>query len=136
MDLLLADLQRRLADHDLTLELTPAARRLIAAEGHDPAFGARPLKRAVQRLVENPLARALLEGRFAPGLAHHGRRGSLCGTLLFKSGDETVVATAGERRDARARSTTPASPTDPVEAAIERASRPRKKPDDGGELLN
>ncbi len=136
VDLLLADLQRRLADHELTLELTPAARRLIATEGHDPAFGARPLKRSVQRLVENPLARALLEGRFPPGSHIVGDADALSGTLLFRSGDETVVATAGERRDARARPATPAPPADPVEAAIDRASRPRKKPDDGGELLN
>ena len=49
------------------LELTPAARALIAREGTDPAFGARPLKRTIQRLVENPLARALLSGPFKPG---------------------------------------------------------------------
>src|SRR6186713_3008060 len=55
VDLLLADLQRRLADRDLTLELTPAARGVIARDGHDPQFGARPLKRSLQRLVENPL---------------------------------------------------------------------------------
>ena len=67
VDLLVADLAVRLADQDLTLVLTPAARPLIAREGHDPQYGARPLKRAVQRLLENPLARALLEGRFAPG---------------------------------------------------------------------
>ena len=86
MDLLLADLQRRLADHELTMELTPAARRLIAAEGHDPAFGARPLKRSVQRLVENPLARALLEGRFPPGSHIVADADALSGTLLFRSG--------------------------------------------------
>ncbi len=136
VDLLLADLQRRLADHELTMELTPAARRMIAAEGHDPAFGARPLKRSVQRLVENPLARALLEGRFPPGSHILADADALSGTLLFRAGGETVVATAGERRDARARAATPAAPADPVEAAIERASRPRKKPDDGGDLLN
>ena len=90
----------------------------------------------MQRLVENPLARALLEGRFTPGSHIVGDADPLSGTLLFRSGDETVVATAGERRDARARPATPAPPADPVEAAIERASRPRKKPDDGGELLN
>ena len=67
VDLLLADLSRRLAGQDLVLELTPAARALIAREGHDPAFGARPLKRTIQRLVENPLARALLQGQFKPG---------------------------------------------------------------------
>src|SRR5262249_30994638 len=65
--LLLDDLSRRLADNDLELEVTPAARSLISREGHDPAFGARPLRRAIQRLVENPLAKALLEGRFKPG---------------------------------------------------------------------
>ena len=57
VELLLADLQRRLASQDLILELTPAARSLIAREGTDPTFGARPLKRTIQRLVENPLAR-------------------------------------------------------------------------------
>ena len=67
VELLLADLQRRLASQDLILELTPAARALIAREGTDPTFGARPLKRTIQRLVENPLARALIEGRFKPG---------------------------------------------------------------------
>src|SRR4051812_47275355 len=64
VELLVADLQRRLAAQDLTLDLTPAARSLIAREGTDPTFGARPLKRTIQRLVENPLARALIEGRF------------------------------------------------------------------------
>jgi ATP-dependent Clp protease ATP-binding subunit ClpB len=135
VELLVADLQRRLAEHDLTLELTPAARRLIAAEGHDPAFGARPLKRAVQRLVENPLARALLEGRFPPGSQIVADADALSSTLLFRAGEETVVATAAERRDARARNQAERGPQDAVEAAIERASKPRPKKDDG-ELLN
>ena len=64
VDLLLADLGRRLAQQDLALDLTPAARALIVREGTDPAFGARPLKRTIQRLVENPLARALVSGEF------------------------------------------------------------------------
>jgi ATP-dependent Clp protease ATP-binding subunit ClpB len=135
VDLLLADLQRRLADHDLTLELTPAARRLIAAEGHDPAFGARPLKRSVQRHVENPLARSLLEGRFPPGSTILADADAIGGTLLFRSGDETVVAQAGGRRDARtSRAEGAASAGDPVAAAIERSTRPHKK--DDGERLN
>ncbi len=73
VDLLLADLSRRLAEHDLTLELTPNARALIAREGTDLAYGARPLKRTIQRLVENPLARALLQGQFPAGIGDHGR---------------------------------------------------------------
>jgi ATP-dependent Clp protease ATP-binding subunit ClpA len=99
--LLVADLQRRLAEHELTIDLSPAARALIAAEGHDPAFGARPLKRAVQRLVENPLARTLLEGRFPPGSHIRVDADPASGTLVFSSDGETVVASAG-RRDARA----------------------------------
>ena len=60
VDLLLADLAAADRGQDLVLELTPAARALIVREGTDPAFGARPLKRTIQRLVENPFARALL----------------------------------------------------------------------------
>ena len=62
VDLLLADLQRRIAAQDLVLEVTPGAKTLIVREGTDPAFGARPLRRTIQRLVENPFARALLQG--------------------------------------------------------------------------
>jgi len=103
VDRLLADLARRLADNDLRIELTPAARQLIAAEGNDPAFGARPLKRAIQRLVENPLARALLEGRFAPGSTISIDADNVSRTLVFSTGDNTIVTSAGDRRvDARA----------------------------------
>ena len=67
VDLQLGRLDRLLADKKLTLEVTPEAKTLLASEGYDPAFGARPLKRAIQRLVQNPLAMALLEGKFADG---------------------------------------------------------------------
>ena len=60
-------LRARLAERGLALELTPEAKELVAEAGWDPAYGARPLKRALQRLVENPLAKELLEGRFAEG---------------------------------------------------------------------
>jgi len=63
----LARLNERLAERGLTLELTDGARELIAEAGWDPAYGARPLKRAIQRLLENPLALRLLEGEFAEG---------------------------------------------------------------------
>jgi ATP-dependent Clp protease ATP-binding subunit ClpB len=104
VDLLLADLQRRLATQDITLELTPAARGLIAREGHDPTFGARPLKRTIQRLVENPLARALIEGRFKPGQAITVDADPVGTTLLFSADGEAMVTDAGTRRDARRRS--------------------------------
>jgi ATP-dependent Clp protease ATP-binding subunit ClpB len=60
-------MEKLLADRKITLEVTPEARKLIAEEGYDPAFGARPLKRAIQRLVQNPLAMMVLEGRFGEG---------------------------------------------------------------------
>jgi ATP-dependent Clp protease ATP-binding subunit ClpB len=67
VELQLARLRSRLADRGLFLELTPGAKELVAEAGWDPTFGARPLKRALQRLVENPLALRLLEGDFAAG---------------------------------------------------------------------
>jgi ATP-dependent Clp protease ATP-binding subunit ClpB len=67
VDLQLARLRARLAERGLTIELTQAAKEAIAEAGWDPAYGARPLKRAIQRLLENPLARRLLEGDFADG---------------------------------------------------------------------
>ncbi|MFQ5692910.1 MAG: hypothetical protein ACE5IM_07710, partial [Nitrospinota bacterium] len=57
----------RLADRKIGLTLTDAAKALIAREGYDPAYGARPLKRAIQRLLEDPLSLRLLEGEFQPG---------------------------------------------------------------------
>jgi ATP-dependent Clp protease ATP-binding subunit ClpB len=59
--------ERLVADKKLSLDVTPAAKQLIVAEGYDPIYGARPLKRAIQRLLQNPLAMAVLEGRYAEG---------------------------------------------------------------------
>ena len=59
-------LQARLAKMDLTLEVSPAALKEIAKVGFDPVFGARPLKRAIQQRIENPLSKLLLEGKFLP----------------------------------------------------------------------
>jgi ATP-dependent Clp protease ATP-binding subunit ClpB len=67
VELQLARLRERLTERRIELEVTDAAKELLAEEGWDPAYGARPLKRAIQRLVENPLALELLEGRFAEG---------------------------------------------------------------------
>ena len=49
------------------MEVTPESKELIAEEGYDPSFAARPLKRTIQRLIQNPLAMAVLEGRFHDG---------------------------------------------------------------------
>ncbi|MFL5484570.1 MAG: ATP-dependent chaperone ClpB [Gemmatimonadaceae bacterium] len=67
IDLQLGRLEKLMADRKLTFGLTPSAREVLATEGYDPAFGARPLKRAIQRLLQNPLALAVLEGKFGEG---------------------------------------------------------------------
>jgi ATP-dependent Clp protease ATP-binding subunit ClpB len=67
VDLLMADLRRRLAERKIELELTPAGRSLIAREGFDPVYGARPLRRFIQRDVETRLARALIGGEAPEG---------------------------------------------------------------------
>ena len=66
-ELQLERLRSRLAERKLSLELTDAAKEVLAEAGWDPTYGARPLKRALQRLVENPLAQRLLQGEFAEG---------------------------------------------------------------------
>jgi ATP-dependent Clp protease ATP-binding subunit ClpB len=67
VDIQLARVLRRLEQQHLQLTLSEAARRLLAEEGYDPVYGARPLKRVVQRRLLDPLSLALLEGKFGPG---------------------------------------------------------------------
>jgi ATP-dependent Clp protease ATP-binding subunit ClpB len=92
VDLQLARLRARLADRGLSLELTDAAKEVLAEAGWDPAYGARPLKRAIQRLVENPLALRLLEGEFADGDTVHVEARS--GELVFEKAEVAEVAVA------------------------------------------
>ena len=67
VDIQLGYLHHRLAERDMTIVLTDAARDRLAEAGFDPVYGARPLKRAIQQQVENPLAQEILQGRFKPG---------------------------------------------------------------------
>jgi ATP-dependent Clp protease ATP-binding subunit ClpC len=67
VDLQMNEVQEQLGEHGLSVKLTPAAREWLAKEGFDPAFGARPLRRAIQKHVESPLSIAVLSGQFAEG---------------------------------------------------------------------
>jgi ATP-dependent Clp protease ATP-binding subunit ClpB len=67
VDLQLASVAKLLAERNVRIGLTPAARSLILAEGFDPAYGARPLRRTAQRLVQDPLALQILQGKIVPG---------------------------------------------------------------------
>ncbi|MEO0593781.1 MAG: AAA family ATPase, partial [Myxococcota bacterium] len=71
LDIQIAHLARLLRDRDLGLQVSDAAKRHLAEAGYDPVYGARPLKRTVQKQIQNPLASAILEGRFAPGDTVH-----------------------------------------------------------------
>ncbi len=91
VDLRLNDLRRMLADRHITLELTEAAREAIFRAGYDRAYGARPLKRAIQRLVQNPLAMKILDGSVL-----HGDRVTVdagrSGVLEFSTAGHPVAA--------------------------------------------
>ena len=65
--LLMKNVEKLLAERQITLELKPAAQELLLREGYDPAYGARPLRRTIQRLVQDPLALQILEGKVLPG---------------------------------------------------------------------
>ncbi|MCB0227087.1 MAG: AAA family ATPase, partial [Anaerolineae bacterium] len=67
VDLQVDEIAERLSEHGITIELTAAARNWLAEEGYDPAFGARPLRRTLQKQVESPLSVRLLQGEFAEG---------------------------------------------------------------------
>ena len=90
VELQLARLRERLAERGLGLELTDEAKELVAEAGWDPTYGARPLKRALQRLIENPLALRLLEGEFAEG--DTVRVDAVDGELVFGLGERAAAA--------------------------------------------
>jgi ATP-dependent Clp protease ATP-binding subunit ClpB len=92
VDLQLRRLRERLAERKVELEVTDEAREVIAAAGWDPAYGARPLKRAIQRLLENPLSLELLEGRFSEGQAV--RVDARDGELVFEHAEAATRAMA------------------------------------------
>ena len=88
VELQLKRFEQLLADRKLSFEVTAEAKHLLAEEGYDPAFGARPLKRAIQRLIQNPLAMRLLEGEFSEGdriLVQPGEGRQLSFTKLLSS---------------------------------------------------
>jgi ATP-dependent Clp protease ATP-binding subunit ClpB len=85
VDIQLGRLRSRLAERHITLELDAAAREHLVRVGHDPAYGARPLKRTIQREIENPLARLLLEGKVRDGQHVLVTLDAKAGTLKFEA---------------------------------------------------
>ena len=94
VDVQLNNFEKRLADRDLRLEITDAAKDFLANVGYDPTYGARPLKRAIQRYLENGLAEDILAGRFTAGDSIRVEAGD--GKLVFERavpaiGDESAI---------------------------------------------
>jgi ATP-dependent Clp protease ATP-binding subunit ClpB len=97
VDLRLEDLRRLLADRKISLELTDAAKELLFTEGYDPNFGARPLKRAIQKLVQDPLAMKILDGAVLHGDHVVVDADKKAGKMTFK-----VSERVGEKTPAKA----------------------------------
>jgi ATP-dependent Clp protease ATP-binding subunit ClpB len=98
VDIQLERLRARLADRHITIELTPEAKRYLVRVGYDPAFGARPLKRAIQKQVETPLGFLILEGKVRDGQrvqVDYDRAGQ---KLIFNPKKSTVTAEVGASR--------------------------------------
>src|SRR6185369_6584074 len=94
IDLRLEDLRRLLAERKISIELTDAAKELLFTEGFDPNFGARPLKRAIQKLIQDPLALKILDGEVLHG-DHIVVDGDKDGKMVFK-----VSERVGEKQPA------------------------------------
>jgi ATP-dependent Clp protease ATP-binding subunit ClpB len=90
VDIQLDRLRKRLGDRRLSLRVTPAAMELIANEGYDPQFGARPLKRVIQRRIQDPLALEILDGKFQEGDTIEVD--AQAGQLVIKKAERPVAA--------------------------------------------
>ena len=113
VDLLVARVRDQLIGQGVGIRLTPAARTLLATSGFDPAMGARPLRRAIQRLVEDPLSEQLLAGEWLPG-----------DTVLVDVEDGRVVFHKTDSEESTAASNP--APAAPKATAVPRAPRARR----------
>ena len=91
VDLQMAEIEERLGEQQIRLELTDAARVWLADKGYDKTFGARPLRRVLQRYVESPLSQRLLEGIFSPGDVIVVDRDPESDGLIFTARDDAVL---------------------------------------------
>ena len=101
VDLNMKEVQERMQERGLNVELTPVARDWLAKEGFDPAFGARPLRRALQKHVESPLSVSLLSGQFTEGDTIVVDVDELTEKLVFRQLGEGIPAKEFGQVDAR-----------------------------------
>jgi len=127
VDLQMDEVQERLSDHGLVVELSPAARDWLADKGFDPAFGARPLKRALQKYLESPLSVQILAGQFSEGKTVYADVDSENDVLMFTPSDQPIpveglvaepVGSVPEKKKP-AKSSQTDKPADPPELSFE-----------------
>ncbi len=94
------EVQDRLNEHNITVQLTDAARAWLAKEGYDPAFGARPLRRAIQKYVESPLSMELLGGKFKDGAAVSVDVDTEANKIVFQTSAPTTKKKTKEKVEA------------------------------------
>jgi ATP-dependent Clp protease ATP-binding subunit ClpC len=108
VDLMIASLEKRLQDKDMAIELTPAAKSLLAERGYDPTLGARPLRRTIQRELEDPLSEQLLLGELPEDALIVAELDEETDTVRFrtvlapKAPDAPPVELAGGERESQA----------------------------------
>src|SRR3989442_6389029 len=98
----MADVAKTLAERNVTVELRQTGREGMVAEGYDPAYGARPLRRTVQRLVQDPLAMKILDGSVLPGDHVLVDADPRSGEMVFQRTGEQVAAATDAARSGRA----------------------------------
>ena len=136
VDLMIAKLDERLRDKDMGIELTPAAKELLAKRGYDPVLGARPLRRTIQREIEDALSEKILFGELRPGqivLVDAEGEGDDARLHLRRRGEGRAARrpAGGDRRRAERRLTQPtdeptdAAARDPRRRRVQRVSRGR-----------
>jgi len=93
VDLQMERFRKLLRDKDLDIELAPEARAFLADKGYDPTYGARPLKRAIMRYLQDPLAKQIIKGTFGPGdVIRVERHGDELRFLTGRAAGETIAA--------------------------------------------
>jgi ATP-dependent Clp protease ATP-binding subunit ClpC len=106
IDIQMKELQDRMRNLGVTIELTKSAKEFLAERGYDPAFGARPLRRALQKYIEDPLAEELLRHHFGAGsivrVSHNKRTDDLRFTDIAKTGKDSEVEPEEETNEASA----------------------------------
>ena len=107
--LIITDLQKQVTNREMKLEVSEGVKEKIIKEGYEPKYGARPLRRAVQRLLENPLSNEIIAGKFKE-----------CDTVIADIKDDKITFTLGN--------CPPAKNTSPAKEAEETQPEPKKRP--------